>query len=101
MKSPRILLILFGLSFLAIQVVSYMSSISKHEERAVKLEKQAVQYETKGTYIDLKLDPALELRKEKTRFKAETVNFIIKVLIISASTAFVFALTRDRGEKGT
>ena len=48
MKSPRILLILFGLAFLAIQVVSYMSSISKHEERVVKLEKQAVQYETKA-----------------------------------------------------
>lgn len=100
MRSPRILLVLFGLAFLAIQVVSYMSSISKHEERVVKLERQAVQYETKGTYIDLKLDPALELRKEKTRFKAETMNFIIKVLVISGSTAFVFALMRDRGQKG-
>lgn len=101
MRSPRLLLVLFGLSFLAIQVASYMSSVSKHEERVVKLEKQAIQYETKGTYIDLKLDPALELRKEKTRFKAETVNFIIKVLIVSGSTIFVFALMRDRGGKET
>lgn len=101
MRSPRILLILFGLAFLVIQVASYMSSITKHEERVVKLEKQAIQYETKGTYIDLKLDPALELRKERTRFKAETVNFVIKVLIIAGSTVFVFALMRDRGERET
>jgi hypothetical protein len=78
-----------------------MSGITKHEERVVKLEKQAIQYETKGTYIDLKLDPALELRKERTRFKAETVNFVIKVLIIAGSTVFVFALMRDRGERET
>ncbi len=101
MRSPRILLILFGLAFLVIQVASYMSGITKHEERVVKLEKQAIQYETKGTYIDLKLDPALELRKERTRFKAETVNFVIKVLIIAGSTVFVFALMRDRGERET
>jgi len=100
-RSPRILLILFGLAFLVIQVASYMSGITKHEERVVKLEKQAIQYETKGTYIDLKLDPALELRKERTRFKAETVNFVIKVLIIAGSTVFVFALMRDRGERET
>lgn len=98
---PRLLLILFALAFLGIQVVSFMFGITKHEERMVKLEKQMVQFETKGTYIDLKFDPAVELRKEKARFKAETMNFIIKVLIISGATAFVFALMKvDRGHKG-
>ncbi|MCL6635109.1 MAG: hypothetical protein K6T29_04995 [Peptococcaceae bacterium] len=101
MNNPRLLLILFALAFLAIQVISFMSSIARHEERVVKLEKQLVQFETKGTYIDLKLDPAVELKKEKARFKAETVNFIVKVLIISGATAFVFALMKaDRGPKG-
>lgn len=101
MNNPRLLLILFALAFLGIQVVSFMSGISKHEERVVKLEKQVFQFENKGTYIDLKLDPAAELRKEKTRFKAETINFIIKVLIISGATAFVFAMMKsDRGQKG-
>lgn len=97
--NPRLLLVLFGLAFLGMQVVGYMSGISKHEERMVKLEKQAVQFETKGTYIDLKLDPTLELKKEKARFKAETMNFVVKVLVISAATAFVFALMRPGDKK--
>lgn len=100
MKHPRTLLLLFASAFLALQVISFMSGISKHEERVVKLERQAVQFETKGTYIDLKLDPAVELRKEKARFKAETINFMIKVLVISGATAFVFALMKtDREQK--
>jgi len=49
MNNPRLLLILFALAFLAIQVVSFMSGISKHEERMVKLEKQVFQFENKGT----------------------------------------------------
>lgn len=101
MNHPRLLLILFALAFLGIQVVSFMSGITKHEERIGKLEKQMVQFETKGTYIDLKIDPAVELRKEKARYKTETMNFVIKVLIISGATAFVFALMKaDRGHKG-
>ena len=92
---------MFALAFLGIQVVSFMSGINSHEERVGKLEKQLVQFETKGTYIDLKLDPSVELKKEKTRFRAETVNFIVKVLVISGATAFVFALMKvDRGQKG-
>jgi len=101
MNNPRVLLLLFALAFLAIQVVSFMSGINSHEERVGKLEKQSAQFETKGTYIDLKLDPSVELKKEKTRFRAETVNFIVKVLVISGATAFVFALMKiDRGHKG-
>lgn len=93
-NSPRILLILFVLAFLGMQIVSYMSTLSKHEERVVKLEKQAVQFETKGTYIDLKMNPAVELKKEEERFKTETVNFVIKVLVISVATTFVLILMR-------
>lgn len=100
MNSPRFLLILFALAFLAMQIVSFMSSLSKHEERVVKLEKQAIQFETKGTYIDLKLNPAVELKKEQDRFKAETVNFIIKVFVISGATAFVLILIRRAQKEG-
>lgn len=65
-----------------------------------KLEKQLVQFETKGTYIDLKSDPAVKLKEEKTRFKAETMGFVVKVLVISGATAFVFAMMKnDRGQK--
>jgi hypothetical protein len=101
MNNPRLLLILFALAFLGTQVVGFMTVLSKHEEQTVKLEKQVVQFETRGTYIDLKLDPAVELKREQARFKAETMNFIVKVLIISGATAFVFALMKaDRGNKG-
>ena len=101
MNNPRSLLVLFALAFLAIQVISYVTGISKHEERMAKLEKQLVQFETKGTYIDLKSDPAVKLKEEKTRFKAETVSFFVKVLVISGATAFVYALMKtDRGQKG-
>ncbi len=101
MTNPRLLLILFALAFLGIQVVSYMSGISKHEEKMAKLEKQLVQFETKGTYLDLKSDPAVKLKEEKARFKGETVTFIVKVLVISGATAFVYALMKtDRGQKG-
>ncbi len=100
-NNPRNLLILFALAFLAIQVVGFMSGISKHEERMAKLEKQLVLFETKGTYIDLKSDPAVKLKEEKSRFKAETMSFIVRVLIISGASAFVYALMRnDRGKKG-
>lgn len=99
MLNPRLLLILFALAFLGMQVVGYMSGITKHEERMLKLERQAVQFETRGTYIDLKMDPTLELKKEKARFKAETMNLVIKVLVISAATAFVFALMKPGNKK--
>ncbi|MDD4766475.1 MAG: hypothetical protein PHF87_02685 [Desulfotomaculaceae bacterium] len=49
MNNPRTLLVLFALAFLAIQVIGFMGGISKHEERMAKLEKQLVQFETKGT----------------------------------------------------
>lgn len=94
MRSPRFLLILFALAFLAMQVISFMSTLTTHEERVVKLEKQAIQFETRGTYIDLKMNPAVELRKEEDKFKAERVNFIIKVLVITGATAFVLVLTK-------
>jgi len=94
MNNPRFLLILFALAFLGMQIVGFMSTVTKHEERVVKLEKQAVQFETRGTYIDLKMNPAVELRKEKDRFKAETINFGIKVFFILGATAFVLVLMR-------
>lgn len=101
MNNPRLLLVLFALAFLAVQVTSFMSGINRHEERLVKLEKQLVQSDTESSflenesvYADLKWDPSAELEKEKTRFKAETVNFVIKVLIISGATAFVLAIMR-------
>lgn len=94
MINPRRLLVLFALAFLAMQVVSYMASISRHEEKMVKLEKQLVQFETKGTYIDLKSDPAVKIKEEKNKFKNETIGFIIKVLFISGATAFVYILMR-------
>ncbi|NLI14137.1 hypothetical protein [Pelotomaculum propionicicum] len=100
MNNSRILLILFAVAFLAIQVISYMGGISKHQERTVKLEKQLVQFETKGAYIDLKSDPAVKLREEKARFKAETLSFVLKVLVISGATAFVYALIkRERKQR--
>jgi hypothetical protein len=103
MNNPRLLLVLFALAFLVVQVTSYMSGINRHEERLVKLEKQMVQpesenevtvFENTGTYKDLKWNPSTELEKEKIRFRAETLNFIIKVLIISGATAFVFAVMK-------
>ncbi|HBC94580.1 MAG TPA: hypothetical protein DCZ10_17205 [Pelotomaculum sp.] len=100
MNSPRFLLILFALAFLAMQTISFMSTLTKHEDRVVKLEKQAVQFETKGTYIDLKMNPAVELRKEADRFKAETVNFAIKVLVISGATVFVLVLMKRAQKSG-
>jgi len=98
-NSPRFLLILFALAFLGMQIISFMSTLSKHEERVVKLEKQAVQFETKGTYIDLKMNPAVELKKENDRFKSETVSFVMKVLVISVATALVLILMK-RAQKG-
>lgn len=92
----RVLLILFALAFLALQVISYMSSFSLHRERVAKLEKQIVQFETRGAYLDLKLDPSLELKKEESRFRAQTVNFILKVLFISGITVFVYTLIKRK-----
>lgn len=101
MNNSRVLLILFAIAFLAIQVISFMGGIAKHEEKMVKLEKQLVQFETKGAYIDLKSDPAVKLKEEKTRFRAETLSFIVKVLVISGATAFVYVLIRrERKHKG-
>ncbi|MHB1043758.1 MAG: hypothetical protein ACYC0Q_13110 [Eubacteriales bacterium] len=100
MNNPRTLLILFALAFLAIQVVSFMTGIASHEDRLVKLEKQLLQYETKGVYVDLKLDPAQELKKEKTRFRAETIKFILVVFGIAGATSFVYVMMKsDRGQK--
>lgn len=96
MLKPRILLVLFAVAFLGIQVVSYMAGISRHEERLAKLERQVYQFEMGGTFVCLKMDPVLELGKEKGRFKAETMNIIIKVLVISAATVFVLRLMRAR-----
>jgi len=99
MNNPRLLLILFALAFLGIQVVSFMTSISRHEEKMVKLENLAYKVE-KGSYFDLKLDPTVELRKEKAGFKRETIYFIIKVLVILGATTFVFTLMKTgRGLK--
>jgi hypothetical protein len=99
-NSPRILLILFALAFLVMQVISFMSTLSKHEERAAKLERQAIQFETKGTYADLKMNPAVELKKENDKFKKETTNFVIKVLVISGATAFVLILMKRKFKEG-
>ncbi len=99
MNNPRIFLILFALAFLAMQVTGFASGASKHNERIVKLEKQAIQFDTKGAYIDLKMDPWLELKKEKASFRTETVNFIIKVLVISGATAFVLTLMKKKDNK--
>jgi len=100
-NNSRVLLILFAIAFLAIQVISFMGGIAKHEEKMAKLEKQLVQFETKGAYIDLKSDPAVKLKEEKARFKAETLSFIVKVLVISGATAFVYVLIRrERKHRG-
>lgn len=99
-NSPRFLLILFVLAFLAMQIVSFMSTLSKHEERVVKLEKQAIQFETKGTYIDLKMNPAVELMKEQDQFKTDTVHFVLKVLVILVATVFVLILMRRMQKSG-
>lgn len=108
MNNPRLLLVLFALAFLVVQVTSYMSGINRHEERLMKLEQQMVVrsendvadnvagLEEAGTYKDLKWKLSTELEKEKIRFKAETVNFVIKVLIISGATAFVFAIMKTK-----
>ncbi len=101
MNNPRVLLILFAVAFLAIQVISFLGGIAKHEEKMAKLEKQLVQFETKGAYIDLKSDPAVKLKEEKASFRAETLSFIVKVLVISGATAFVYALIRrERKNRG-
>jgi len=100
MNNPRVLLILFALAFLAIQVVSFMTGIADHEDRLAKLEKQLLQYETKGVYVDLKLDPSQELKREKARFRAETVKFILVVFGVAGATAFVYVMMKtDRGQK--
>jgi len=93
MNRSRFLLILFALAFLFIQVVSYMTNISRHEEKMIKLEKLVLQVD-KGNFFDLKMDPVVELRKEKDGFKGETIGFIIKVLVISGAAIFVLAIIR-------
>lgn len=98
-RISRTLLILFALAFLGIQVVSFMTSITEHKEKMVKLDKVLVQVE-KGIYFDLKLDPVVEIRKEKSSFKYETINLVVKVLVILAATTFVYTLMRSgRGLK--
>lgn len=93
-RISRLLLVLFALAFLGIQVVSFMTSIAEHEEKMVKLEKVAYQIE-KGSYFDLKLDPVVEIRKEQASFKSETINLVIKLLVIIAATTFVYTLMRS------
>lgn len=95
MNSPRWLLILFAFAFLAVQVVGFLGGISRHQENVAKLEKQVVKYETEGAYIDLKSDPAVKLKEEKARFKTETIGFVVKILVISGVTAFVYALIKN------
>jgi len=97
MNRSSFLLILFALAFLCLQVVSFMTNISRHEEKMVKLEKLVFQVD-RGSFFDLKMDPAVELRKEKDEFKGKTIGFIVKVLVISGATAFVFAIMR-KGQK--
>jgi len=93
-SNPSLLLILFVLAFLGMQTFSFMSELTRHEEMVMKLEKQAVQFETKGTYIDLKTNPAVELKKENERFRAEVVNFALKVLVITGAAVFVLIMMR-------
>ncbi|MCG9969190.1 hypothetical protein L9W92_14270 [Pelotomaculum terephthalicicum JT] len=95
----RLLLILFALAFLCIQVVSYMTNISRHEEKMVKLDNLALQVD-KGNFFDLKMDPQVELRKEKVVFRNETIGFILKVLVISGATFFVSVVIRRRRRPG-
>ncbi|MDD4168837.1 MAG: hypothetical protein PHD36_01010 [Desulfotomaculaceae bacterium] len=99
-RFSRLLLILFALAFLGIQMVSFMTSMSKHEEKMVKLENLQYKMENQGNYYDLRLDPVVEIRKEKEGFKSEKTNFIIKVLVILAATTFVYTLMKSgRGIK--
>lgn len=99
-RFSRMLLVLFALAFLGIQMVSFMTSISKHEEKMVKLETLQSKMENQGSYYDLRLDPVVEIRKAKVGFKSETTNFIIKLLIILAATTFVYNLMKSgRGFK--
>jgi len=93
-RNTSLLLILFVLAFLGMQTFSFMSELTRHEERVAKLEKQAIQFETKGTYIDLKTNPAVELRKENERFRAEVFNFALKVVIITGAAVFVLIMMR-------
>lgn len=95
MRYSRILLILFALAFLGIQVVSFMTSVSRHEEKMVKLEKLVVQVEN-GTFFDLKMDPQVEIDKEKVVFRKETIGFIVKLLFISGATFFVYVIIMKR-----
>ncbi|RJQ24777.1 MAG: hypothetical protein C4589_12385 [Peptococcaceae bacterium] len=90
----RLLLVAFALVFLGIQVFSYMSGISKHEEQVIKIGMQTAQPASESRYFEARYNPALEMQKERNRFKAETLNFIIKILFISGATAFTFALMR-------
>jgi len=93
MNHSRFLLILFALAFLFIQVVSYMTNITRHEEKMVKLEKLAYQVD-KGSFFDIKMDPQVEMGKEKVGFRNETIGFIVKVLIISGATFLVYSIMR-------
>lgn len=97
MNNSRFLLILFVLAFLVIQVVSFMTSISRHEERMVKLDRILSQVE-QGSFFDLKMDPVVEMKKEKAGFKNETIGFIVKVLVICGAAAIVLTIMK-KGRK--
>lgn len=90
----RLFLLVFALVFLGIQVFSYMSGISKHEDQVIKIGMQTAQSGNENRYFDARYNPTLEMQKEKNRFKAETLNFVVKILFISGATAFTFALMR-------
>lgn len=91
MNNSRSLLVLFALAFLGIQVISYMTNISKHDEKMIKLDKLVQQVDS-GLFFDLKMDPQVEIKKEKIDFRNKTVTFLIKLLVIAGATLLVYII---------
>ena len=89
MINSRYLLLLFGLAFLAIQVVSFYTNITGHDEELKKLDKMLIQVEN-GSFFDLKIDPQVSIIKENNEFRNSIIGFAVKVIVITGATILVY-----------
>ena len=98
MVNSRYLLLLFGFTFLLIQVLSFISSARDHETELAKLDKLVIQVEN-GSFFDLRIDPQNAVIMEKKEFRKNTLGFVLKVVLIISITLFVFRLVTRMARK--
>jgi hypothetical protein len=100
MRNSRYLLLLFGLAFLSIQIVSFVSSVSEHEEIVVKLATLTEEVES-GNFFDLRIDPQVYTTKENKEFSYSIFGFLTKIFVIGGATMFVFLLIGRKMRKSS